>query len=207
MVFIVRQKHGLGRLDPGRKIVKAADYQAWRDSQGLLAAARDEAATIVAGAQAGYDAECRRGYEDGLEEAKLETAERMIETVGRTVDYFAKVENRMIELVMEAIRKIVADFDDRERVRVVVRNALSVVRNQKQVTLRIAPDQVETVKAALNELLAEYPGLGYLDIVADPRLAADACILESEIGLVEASVSGQIDAIEKAFARILGSRT
>lgn len=206
MVFIVRQEHGLGRLDPSRKIVKAADYRAWRDAHALVAAAGDEAAGIVAGAQAGYEAECRRGYLDGLEESKLETAERMIETVGRTVDYFAKVENRMIELVMGAIRKIVADFDDRERVRVVVRNALSVVRNQKQVTLRIAPEQVETVKGALNDLLAEYPGLGYLDIVADPRLAADACILESEIGLVEASVSGQIEAIEKAFARILGSR-
>jgi type III secretion protein L len=43
--------------------------------------------------------------------------------------------------------------------------------------------------------------------VADPRLAADACILETEIGTVEASVQGQLAALRKAFAKVLGART
>jgi len=43
--------------------------------------------------------------------------------------------------------------------------------------------------------------------VADPRLAADACILESEIGIVEASVQGQLAALRQAFAKVLGART
>lgn len=136
----------------------------------------------------------------------MEQAEKMIETVGRTVEYFAKVETDMVALVMAAVRKIVDDFDETERVVIVVRNALSVVRNQKQMTLRLHPQQVETVRARMNDLLAAYPGVGYLDIVADGRLGREACILESEIGLVEASIDGQVKALQGAFEKVLGSR-
>ena len=48
--------------------------------------------------------------------------------------------------------------------------------------------------------------MGILDIVADPRLKHDATILESEIGLVEASIESQLHAIEQGFQKVLGSR-
>jgi type III secretion protein L len=143
---------------------------------------------------------------EGREAALLDQSEKMIETVGRTVEYFAGVENEMVELVMQAVRRVVDSFDDREKVMIVVRNALAVVRNQKQMTLRLHPDEVEIVRQRVNELLALYPGIGYLDMVADGRLDRGACILESEIGMVEASLEGQLQALRNAFERTLGSR-
>ena len=195
-----------GRTDPGARVLRAADQSAWADAQALLAQAREQADAIVGGAQAAFDAESRRGYEEGRESALLDQAEKMIETVGRTVEYFAGVENEMVELVMAAVRKVVDGFDDREKVMVVVRNALAVVRNQKQMTLRLNPAEVDTVREQFNDLLAAYPGVGYLAILADGRLARGACILESEIGMVEASLEGQIQALRQAFQRTLGSR-
>lgn len=112
----------------------------------------------------------------------------------------------MVELVMQAVRKVVDGFDSRETVVTVVRNALAVVRNQKHMTLRLHPDEVDVVRARVNELLAAYPGVGYLDIIGDARLARGACILESEIGMVEASLDGQIEALRRSFQRTLGSR-
>ncbi len=44
----------------------------------------------------------------------------------------------MTQLVLQAMRRIVADFDDRQRVITVVKSALAAVRNQKQITLRVA---------------------------------------------------------------------
>ena len=188
------------------KVLRGTDRQAWADAQALLDHARAQADAIVAGAQAAYEAERERGYAEGTETALLDQAEKMIETVGRTVDYFASVEHKMVELVMQAVRKVVDGFDNRETVMIVVRNALAVVRNQKHMTLRLHPDEVDIVRARVNELLAAYPGIGYLDLMADARLLHGACILESEIGMVEASLDGQIEALRKAFERILGSR-
>ena len=169
-------------------------------------AARAQADAILAGAEQALEQERQRGYAQGLAEARMEQAEKMIETVTRTVDYFAAVEGDMVALVMGAVRKIIDGYGDHERVLLVVRNALAVVRNQKQMTLRLPPAQVEAVRARSNELLAAYPGVGYLDIVPDARLQGDACILESEIGLVEASIEGQIAALQGAFQKVLGSR-
>lgn len=195
-----------GRIDPALRVLRAADHSAWADAEQLLAQARAQADEIVGGAQAAFEAERERGYQEGRESALLDQAEKMIETVGRTVEYFAGVENEMVELVMSAVRKVVDGFDDREKVMVVVRNALAVVRNQKQMTLRLNPAEVDTVREQINDLLAAYPGVGYLDILADGRLARGACILESEIGMVEASLEGQIQALRQAFQRTLGSR-
>lgn len=192
--------------DPSARVLRAADYTALVQAQALLDEARAQADAILAGAQEAFEAERRRGYEDGKQEALLDQAEKMIETVGRTVDYFAGVENEMVDLVMSAVRKVVDGFDDRDKVMIVVRNVLAVVRNQKHMTLRLNPDEVEVVRARINDILAEYPGIGYLDLMADARLAQGACILESEIGMVEASLEGQIAALQGAFQRTLGSR-
>lgn len=192
--------------DPSARVLRAADHTALVQAQALLDEARAQADAILAGAQEAFEAERRRGYEDGKQEALLDQAEKMIETVGRTVDYFAGVENEMVDLVMSAVRKVVDGFDDRDKVMIVVRNVLAVVRNQKHMTLRLNPDEVEVVRARINDILAEYPGIGYLDLMADARLAQGACILESEIGMVEASLEGQISALQGAFQRTLGSR-
>ena len=193
-------------IDTSRKIVRFAEIAALHDAQRMIAAANAQAEAIVAQAQAAFEAERQRGYEEGVEEAKLEQSEQMIENISSTIDYFGKVEGRMVDLVMQALRKIISDFSDEERVLITVKNVLSVVRNQKQMTLRLHPQQVDVVKARVNDLLANYPGVGYLDIVADSRLKLDACILESDIGLVEASMEGQLDALKNAFTKVLGSR-
>jgi type III secretion protein L len=194
------------RVDPAAKVLRAADHAALVQAQELLDNAHAQAESIVAGAQAAFEAECQRGYADGKEQAVLDQAEKMIEAVGRTVEYFAGVENEMVDLVMAAVRKVVDGFGDREKVMVVVRNALAVVRNQKQMTMRLHPDEIDIVRERINDILAAYPGVGYLDLVSDARLERGACILESEIGMVEASLEGQIEALRGAFQRTLGSR-
>ena len=203
---LIAQRSLLAHVAPDTRVLQAKDIASWTDSEGLIAAAQAQAQAIVDAAQAAYEQERQRGYADGLAEAQMAQAEKMIDTVSRTVDYFAQVEADMVALVMDAVRKIIDDYDDGDRVLIVVKNALSVVRNQKQMTLRLHPQQIEVVRARINDLLSAYPGVGYLDIVADGRLGPQACILESEIGLVEASMESQLAALEKAFQKVLGSR-
>jgi type III secretion protein L len=136
----------------------------------------------------------------------MEQSERMIENATRMVEFFSAVEHRMVGLVMAAVRKIILDFDDTERVLAVVTSGLAVMRNQKQLTLRLPPEHVEPVRQRATQLLERFPGIGMLDFVGDSRLKGDAAILESEIGVVEASIEQQLKAIEAGFHKMLGSR-
>ena len=207
MSFIrLNASHSLPSIDASDPVIPAAEAAAWLDAAQLLEAARTEAAELLGSARQQLDAERARGYQQGLEEARLELTERMIETASRTVELFASIEQRMVDLVMDAVRRLMSEFSDSDRVMAVVRSALSVLRNQRQLTLRIAPEHVEHVRARASELLEQFPGVGILDIVADPRLKHDATILESEIGVVEASIESQLQAIEQGFHKVLGSR-
>jgi type III secretion protein L len=198
--------NALPSIDASDPVIPAADAAAWLNAAQLLDEAKREAAQLLGSARQQLDAERERGYQQGLEEARLELTERMIETASRTVELFASIEQRMVELVMDAVRRLMSEFSDSDRVMAVVRSALSVLRNQRQLTLRIAPEHVEYVKSRASELLEQFPGVGILDIVADPRLKHDATILESEIGVVEASIESQLQAIEQGFQKVLGSR-
>ncbi|WP_404831101.1 FliH/SctL family protein [Endozoicomonas euniceicola] len=60
-------------------------------------------------------------------------------------------------------------------------------------------------KAKVNDILAEYKGVGFIDLVADQRLSTGDCIMESEIGVVDASVDLQIAALQKRFEKIHNS--
>lgn len=193
-------------LAPAQRSMAPEEVCALRTADELLRLAHEQADRIALEAQESFERERERGYREGLEQAKLEQTEQMIENVSRTVDYFSAVETRMVDLVMQTVRKIISDFDDEERVLIAVRNALSVVRHQKTMTLRVRGQQVDAVKQRINDILAAFPGVGYLDIVADNRLGADACIVESEIGTVEASIEGQLQALQQAFVKVLGSR-
>ena len=194
------------RPDPAAWVLQAQDVATWHEAQAVLAQAHEAAERIRAEAERVYEAEKTRGYAEGLEKIQLEQMDRMIDAASKTVDYFAGMEQRVVKLVMQSVRKVVDDFTDEDRVLAVVRSGLAVMRNQKQLTLRLSPAHVDPVRARAHELLERFPGVGMLDIVADPRLKDDAAILESDIGVVQASMAKQLEALEKSFQKILGSR-
>lgn len=188
---------------PGRAILRAHEYAELLEATAVLERAKQEAAAMRAEAARVYEAEKARGYAEGLEEGKMEMAMTMLDSLTAGVDYLAGIESTMVELVMQAITKVIDGFSDEERVLGVVRKALGYVRSQKRVIIRVSPEEGDLVAARLAALQAQYPGIGIIDVSVDPRLAKGDCILESEMGLINASLSIQLEGIRRAFARKL----
>lgn len=201
MAGLVELKAGLAQLPPERRLVKAEEYAALVEAAAVLAEAQARAAAIAAEAKAAYAAERERGYADGRAEAAMEAAEQQLETLSRTIAWFEQVELEMVEVVIAALQKILGEMDPGELVRRVVHQALRTMRNQRQVTLRVAPEVVDAVQLHLREIMADYPGISFVEVTADSRLRAGGCILESELGVVEATVEVQLDALRRALRR------
>ena len=111
----------------------------------------------------------------------------------------------MVDLVLDAVRRIVNDFDDREKVLKVVRNALTMVRNQRQILIRVHPVNVAEIKSQVNDLKQSFPGIEQMEVSADVSLDKDACVIESDMGQVEASMSGQMEALKTSCGRVFGA--
>ena len=157
---------------PGVRVLRAADYARLVEANDVLAAARERAAVMAAEAEKAYAERKRAGYEDGLMEGRMEQAEKMMETAMQAVEYIEGVEAKLVGVVTSAVRKIIGELDDRECTVRVVRNAL--------------------ISSAPN-------GATFLDVTADPRMKPGDCILECELGVVDASLETQLKAIEHAL--------
>ncbi|EXJ15669.1 HrpE/YscL family type III secretion apparatus protein [Imhoffiella purpurea] len=202
----VRLKPDALKIAPEVRCLKSSDYRTLISARELLDAARRAAEALRAQAEEDYARERRRGYDEGLAEARMEMGVRMLETVERSVAYFGQIEHQVADLVMTSLRKILGEFDDTELTLRLVRQALQVVQSQPRVTIRVCPEQAAELQERLSRLIAGYTSLGTAVISADPRLERGGCILETEIGVVEASLDLQLMALDKALRSRLQAR-
>ena len=189
------------------RVLTPAESAAWLQAQDVLAAARQRAQEMDDAARLAYEEQKIRGYEDGQESCRGEYAEKVLEVALQSVEYIERLEQTIVRVVNEAVSRVIGELDDNERIVRIVRTALASVRNQKRVVVRVATADEKAVSEGLAAMISRTPGTtGFLDVVPDPRLSTGSCILESELGVVDASLETQLRALEKAFnAKTTGS--
>ena len=189
-------------LQSDRRVVKATDVATVKSAAEIVAAAEAEAARILNDAKVAFEMEKKRGYEKGLADGKTEIAMQKLDQVDQSVSFMESVEAKMADIVMKALKSFVVEIGDREMVVQIVRKTMNaVIRTQKHVTLKVAADMVETVRARVSELTTDFPTVETFDVVEDPRLKGAACVLETEAGVADASVETQLAAIEKSLRK------
>lgn len=196
-------KEGTFEIDPATKILKSKDYSAYLNAEEIVTLARNKAAGIIRDARKAFDSEKKRGYDEGMEAGNQRISEIMIESVARSVENFSEFENDVIEVVGDALKKILGEIDSQELISRVVKNALATVRNQKKVTVIVNPSDAEVVHDQINDLLATYPAINTIDILTDARVNPGGCKLETEMGVVDASLEIQLEAIKKALTKVI----
>ena len=189
-------------LQSDRRVVKATDAATAASAAGIIAAAEEEARRIREDAKVAFEMEKKRGYEKGLADGKMEIAMQKLDQVDQSVAFMEGVEKKMADVVLKALKSFVVEVGDREMVVQIVRKTMNaVIRTQRQVTLKVAPELGETVRARIAEFRAAYPTVETFDVVEDPRLKGPACVLETEAGVADASVDTQLAAIEKSLKK------
>jgi len=80
-----------------------------------------------------------------------------------------------------------------------VKTALERVKDREQVQIRVNPQDYEVVRANREVFAALVEGLRNLEISQDPRVERGGCIIETNLGNVDARISTQLAALELAF--------
>ena len=183
-------------------LVKGDDAAVVAKAEDIIAAAETEAAKIAEDAKAAYESEKKRGYDDGIAEGREEILLQKLDLLDESVAFMESVEGKMADIVLKALKKCVSEIGDKELVCQIVKKAMqAIVRNQRQITIKVSPDMVPVVKERLQALLSEFPSVAFAEIAEDPHLAGTACVVETDAGSVEASIDGQLAAIEKSIRK------
>jgi type III secretion protein L len=185
------------------KILRRHQAGCYFDAEKTLSDAKAEAARMIQAAQDDIEQQRRAAYESGLREGRREQAFIVAETLAQRDVYLVNAEQEVCDLLLAAIRTIFAEFDDTEKTRMVVRKALSALRAQTQVLIRVHPNQYGSIRQQLAQMAAALPGLPMLEVKPDGTIAEAACIVSSELGTIETSIQEQIEALEAAFTQAM----
>lgn len=198
-MMLLMDRGKLARADG--KVVKADDFVQLVTAQETLAQATRRAAEIVAQAETQRDAAIREGRELGIEQGRAEYAASMVEASARMESSFISLEARLVKTIMDALQAILHEIGERTVMERLVRRTIANSNRKNSLRLVVASQQFDTVNALLSSVLAEFPEIEFVDVVQDPAGVPGMCVLESEFGIVDASLDTQLAAIRAGLNR------
>lgn len=207
MVGYYRLKELGYRLPAGTQILSKEEFAPIAQATALLADAEARAAAIVAESEAAYQRECARGYEDGMAKARLEAAERLLEESGILDAKLREIERDLAQVVTTCVRKLVDTFDDITRAEATVRGALKQMRREKKAELRVSSEQLAHFRAAIGDIIKDFPEVELVDVIEDTSLVAPQVILETSIGRVEGDFGRRLAELEEILRTAASRRT
>lgn len=193
-----------------------------------VAGAKSEAERVVADAQtkakklieqaklytqtAAANAE-REGFEEGKQKAReaafselrttMEKARDTLREIVATHDTLARrMEGGLAKLAIKIAEKVIAREValDPDVVLAMVRAQLDKMKDRDSVIIHVNPDDYETVKNKKEMFVQFAPHVNSLEIQSDPRVDRGSCMVETNLGTVDASIGTQLEAIELAFS-------
>jgi len=198
------EREVLASLDDLRDRVAAARerllQEAGSQAEGILSAAREEAARLLAEAGAQTEELRQRAHAQGLEQATREWHERQIDGAIDKARALRETHSRLAEVVTLAVERIVDTEDRASLYQRALKNVQSLTRGASTLRLRVGTDDHEAAAACLGSLDVSTAGIG-IELVADPALRPGSCIFESETGVLDASLQTQLDGLRGAMER------
>lgn len=184
----------------GAKVIKAAEYALLSNANDLIGKVKSASADAVEQAKAVYKKRYDEGYAVGLDEGKSLYTEKLMDMVMGQVDSIEGLEKQLVSVVMDAVSKIIGSFDQRELVTRVVHQGLNAVRGSKSILMRVSSQDERILRESLhNYLVGRDNPTGYINLVADPNLKVGDCLLETEQGVVEASLNSQLRILQRSL--------
>lgn len=190
---------------------EAALAAAHAQAQAILDEARAQADALVARTQEDYANASRCGYDDGCTQALSEWHERSLRAQAQALGsrpLGRKQLDRLAELVALAAGQIIATADP---VALFARAAAAIdhiAADGSPVQVRVHPADVAAASAAFEDIASGWREAGRavrLLVSADATLETGACVIETDLGALDASLSLQLAAMRDALLRAVQS--
>jgi len=181
-------------IEPGTYEPEAQDGEHNRESE-LLAIEREAY-------EKGFSAGEKAGFELGRQKA-----EKLFQSLQGVLDelttfkesLYEEVEKEVIELALLIARKIIHhDVEsDRESVMRSVRRAMKVAATSGEITIKVNPRDMEVMLRYKDELARFGVGVKGVRIEGDESVGKGGCFIETNYGVVDATVEGLLAEIEE----------
>lgn len=171
------------------------------DDRNLVSRAHEESENIKRSA-------FEEGYRLGLEKAQADMEQfrdELSKFMNAKKDVFEYIAPDILEISVDIAKKILKreiETDPQIIIDTIIDVLKTVSKNEPKITIRVRPQSVQFVKDVLPSLSYEYGIDAKISVVADPSIDDGGCVLETNNGIVDASVDTQLEIIKKALKGI-----
>jgi flagellar assembly protein FliH len=121
-------------------------------------------------------------------------------------DTYQRIEKEVVELALAIARRIICrEIEvDKEVVVCVAREALSQVKDPGNIKIKLNPSDLEFInqtKYQLSELIGD---INNVTLEAEEGIQSGGCLIETNLGEIDARVETQLQAVEESFRTALG---
>ena len=164
--------------------------EARREAAAVMDASRQEAAAILHAARA-----------EGRAEGFAEAAAARIEAALRRDEALAEAEQTVARLALSAAERLLGETLDASPARVasIVADAVSRARRAREVVVHVHPDDAPHVESLRASIAARAGSAAVLAVRVDASLRRGGCVVDSELGTVDARLETRLDALARAL--------
>ena len=183
--------------------IKKEIHDATLEAREIVSQARADVARMLEHTESERQAALAKAIQEGYA-AGLAQWNEILADAWRSRDAFiARSETELVRLAVRISEKVIGQEMKTDSSAVVntVREALKSVRRERSLTIHVNPEHESTVRSQTESLGGLLGDVRELLIVANPSVAPGGCIVESEIGTIDAQLSTQLEALEQALLR------
>ena len=197
------EKLNLSSLAGEKAVLKGDVVQALSAAERIVEEARQRAREIVEKAQAEQAAireqSNREGYEEGLRQlndiiadAKRKYGKILEGAEAELLKLSLKIAERIVGKALDLDRSILLD---------IIHKAIQSLKYQKEIRIRIHPDDVAYLKEQKMQLYAMLGESKEIEVVEDLLVARGGCIIDTEIGTIDARLETQLKVMERKLIK------
>jgi type III secretion protein L len=183
-----------------RTLLKRSVIEANDEASQIIEKAQTYADELRLDAETEADLLRENAYQEGKGKALLEMTKILIDSREIRDKTLSETEQDILCLSVKLAEKIIGREIKTDKATVVdiVSNALRNAKRQDKLTIRVSQKDYSTVQEKFVEL-SQSSRTSYVDIVPDPRVTLGGCIIESEVGTIDARLETQLRVLEKAL--------
>jgi len=183
------------------KVVPREVIAASAEATRLLETAQAEAAQVRASAEKARADAMEAGYREGYARGAAQWAEAVKSAQASLQAALERAKPQVVRMALRVAEKVLRRKLETtpEAMLPMVDEALRSLQGQQQtrIVLRIHPADQPVLESRRQHWLDRHPGIGSLQIVVDESMSRGGCRIESEFGMVDATVETQIEVIER----------
>ena len=173
-------------------------------SREILEAAHAQAQQTIDNADAQADSIFEEARLQGFQSGADQWAENGLRAVRKADEQLRGERARMAKIVVAAVEKIIPLQDPQGIYKQVLRVLSKSIQAVRYVSVRVSPEDVASAQAAFNELSQGSVFAKLIEVVGDDSVTRGACLVESDQGIIDLSLSSQLEALRVAISASFG---